>query len=523
MEEEKNIQLVLKHEQETEEPIITLPDIFGQLKRFFLPWLLLAIICGALAFVGVAITAKSTATAKAVINFNFKGIEEGKDPAGNTFDVSKLSSPAIVKNALESLNLSAEDTEVDEVRNSISIGSVIPQDAYEKITAYQSVFDVGNTNALSAVQSMLGVTYFPSRYTVELDAKEAGLNAEQGVEVLDAILASYKQYFFETYGYNKALGSAVVAVDYKDYDYERATEVFDSTLFSAQKYVNTLAKQDATSFRSSKTGYTFSDLSSAIDTFRSVDLDWLNSYITMYNVTKDRSALITYYQYKVNAITRNKEAAQEELAAIEQSITAYQKDTVLMFAGATGTEGDNKLSMTQASEAYDKMFAQKTEKQESISEYNRRIKLYNTRLEALQMTDGTADETRMQTVEADLDKLYQKVVTLMEQVNATADEYYETVAFANAYSVVVPASCVSVGRMQAAVKKGLMPIALVEAILFAAYVCVVLVRSMLIRMKLHRAAASAAEASVAEKSAAKADGAVDGEAMPEPEKKNAKK
>lgn len=514
MEDEKNIQLVLTQEQEKEEPIVTLSGIFRQMKRFFLPWLLLAIICGALAFVGVAITAKSTASAKAVINFNFKGIEEGKDPAGNTFDVSKLSSPAIVKNALESLNLSAEDARVDDIRNSISIGSVIPQDAYEKITAYKNVAEIGNTNAMSAVQAMLGVTYFPSQYTVALNAKEAGLNAEQGVDVLDAILASYKQYFFETYGYNEALGSAVVAVDYKDYDYERATEVFDSTLSSAQKYVNTLAKQDATAFRSSKTGYTFSDLSAAIDTFRSVDLDWLNSYITMYNVTKDRSALITYYEYKVESLTRSKEATQEELAAIDQSITTYQKDTVLMFAGATGTDGDNKLSMTQASEAYDKMFAEKTGKQEIISEYSRRIKRYTTRLEALKIADVTADEARMKTVEEDMDKLYQKVVTLMEQVNTTADEYYETVAFANAYSVVVPASGTTASRFHVALKKGILPIALIEALLLAAYVCVAFIRGIQMQMKLRRAEASAAAVSAVK---------TDGEAVAAKEEKNKKK
>lgn len=477
MEEDKNINLIVKTEEESGDAVLSLSAIWCQAKRFFLVWILIAVVIALAALVGVSVVSDAKVSTQAMIGFHFNGIEEGKDPAGNTFDVTKIKSPAIIQNALVSLDMTSEETKVDDIRNQIQIKGVIPEDALKKITAYKDVFSVGNTNALSAVQSMLDVTYNPSQFIIEFNAGEVGLDAQEGKELLDAILTSYRQFFFETYGYNKALGSAVLAVDYKDYDYERATDVFDTTLSSAQKYINTLAKQDVSNFRSNTTGYTFADLAAAIDTLRSVDLDWLNSYITMYNVTKDRAALITYYQYKIASLTRSKEAAQQDLTAIEQSIAAYQKDTVLMF-NANGTDESGNLSMTQASEAYDNMFAQKTEKQEAMSTYEKSIKYYTMRIDALNLAVEPGSEAQMKSVEENLDSLYNKITVLLEKVNATANEYYENVAFANAVNIVVPSSSTSVGRLHVAVLSSVKIIVIAEAALLLLYIMVVIIASL---------------------------------------------
>lgn len=96
--------------------------------------------------------------------------------------------------------------------------------------------------------------------------------------------------FYNNYGYNSSLESAVVSIDYTEYDYVDAVDVFDSSLGSLKNYIDELAASDNTRFRS-ETGYTFADLSSSIDTVRNEDLDWISSYITLNNVTKDKKIL----------------------------------------------------------------------------------------------------------------------------------------------------------------------------------------------------------------------------------------
>ena len=99
---------------------------------------------------------------------------------------------------------------------------------------------------------------------------------------------------------------------------------------------------------------------------------------------------------------------------------------------ANGTDESGNLSMTQASEAYDNMFAQKTEKQEAMSTYEKSIKYYTMRIDALNLAVEPGSEAQMKSVEENLDSLYNKITVLLEKVNATANEYYENVAFANA-------------------------------------------------------------------------------------------
>ena len=134
--------------------------------------------------------------------------------------------------------------------------------------------------------------------------------------------------------------------------------------------------------------------------------------------------------------------------------------------------------MTQASEAYDNMFAQKTEKQEAMSTYEKSIKYYTMRIDALNLAVEPGSEAQMKSVEENLDSLYNKITVLLEKVNATANEYYENVAFANAVNIVVPSSSTSVGRLHVAVLSSVKIIVIAEAALLLLYIMVVIIASL---------------------------------------------
>ena len=84
----------------------------------------------------------------------------------------------------------------------------------------------------------------------------------------NAMLECYSEYFMEAYGYNKSLGSSLAALDYKDYDYAEAVDVFDDALNKISSYVRQVEQTEiqngsstnSNRFRSSDTGYTFPDL-----------------------------------------------------------------------------------------------------------------------------------------------------------------------------------------------------------------------------------------------------------------------
>ena len=153
-------------------------------------------------------------------------------------------------------------------------------------------------------------------------------------------------------------------MDYTTYDYPQALDVFSSTLNSLQNYVSTLSQNDNTRFRSSDTGYTFADLNESINTLRSVDYATLSSYVLGKNVTKDKASLAIYYQYRIDNLNRNLSSANEKLATITDSIKNYQKDSMVVMAGADATSSS---ALTQPSEAYDDLISQKTDAQSSVA------------------------------------------------------------------------------------------------------------------------------------------------------------
>lgn len=475
--EEKNINLVLKEEAVDEKPLLTLHGIAQQIKRFAVLWLVCALALGVIAGCGSLMLTKNTVNVKAAVEFTFSGVEDGKDPAGNEFDAAKqLKSPIVLKNALNTLGYTDDKLNVDDLREALKVSSVIPEDAIDELTAYKSAFDVGSNNAMSAVQAMLNVSYHPSRYIINFVPAELELSADEGVEVLDAVLSAYKQYFYETYGYNKALGVAVLAIDYHDYDYERAINVFDTSLESAQRYVNSLANEDTTGFRSVETGYSFTDLSNAIGTLREEDLGWITSYVTINNVTKDRDMLLTYYAYLIEELTLKKSEAETNLISVQESISQYEKDSIVVV----GSDQNGKdMTLSQASEQYDKMINSKLNTQATIAQCTKDIAYYEQRVSELRMTTSVTTNSQMQELDEKMDKLYGKITTLLETVDATAAEFYENVAFQNAYSVVVPASA----ERNTIVLNTIMIVLVFEVLLFVAFAAIIVIRAIVLQYR----------------------------------------
>ena len=251
--------VALVQSAQEEEDTITIPvmDIFRQMKKYFLPWVLIAVIAAGAVFGGAMLLSNSKATPlTAMVGFTYDGIEKGLDPNGNEFDANTLKSPSIIESTLTDLGMDTKNT--DAIRSAITISGVVPDDTIDELTAYKSIFE--STNSVDAAQKLMDVSYYPTRFEIQFAYGSSEMNRSQAADFLNTMLSNYKTYFMRTYGYNDALGDALTAVDYTTYDYPQALDVFSSTLNSLQNYVSTLSQNDNTRFRSSETGYTFADL-----------------------------------------------------------------------------------------------------------------------------------------------------------------------------------------------------------------------------------------------------------------------
>ena len=434
-EEQKNIRITLDKSEEKEKGVvISFEKVFTQLRRFLSLWIAFALISGIITAGMVLITNRSTSTdmITSLISFNYDGIEKGNAPDGKAFDINKVKSPSIIEEAMT--NISEPVEKVESVRRNISIDGVVPGEALDKISLYQKLFvKSGNIDTANA---LLNVSYYPSYYIVRFDSSSAGYDMEMGKNIIDEILHVYQAYFFKTYGYNEALGNSLAAVDYKDYDYPAAVDIFRTTLNDLQSYVSNISANDSTSFRSSNTGYNFSDILSNIRTIREADLDSLSSYITINNITEDRDRLITYYEFKIENMERDTEVMRAELDSVSRSIESYQKDKMMIFGDV---ETDDENSFSQVSEKYDELIRKKTTALTALSQQEQRTEYYRARLEAVKENSSSADSDN-EKVSQSLEKIYGKIKTLIDITERTSDDYYENVVFKNAFNILVPAT-----------------------------------------------------------------------------------
>ena len=453
--------------------VIPVVGIFQQMKKYLLIWIITAVVIAGFVFSGSLIMTSSSMTPlTAMVGFYFDGIEEGLDPNGDEFDANSIRSVVVIQNTLEELGL--DDSLVEPIRTGITVSGIIDSDTIDKLTAYESIFT--SDGSIEAAQKILDTSYYPTSFEVQFDYSETGFSRIEAAEFLNAMLSNYKTYFMDTYGTADAYGTSLKAIDYSEYDYAQAVDVFSNTLSSLKSYINDMSKKsNAEDFRSSTLGYSFSDLYSSVGTLQSVDLANLTSYILDNNITKDKSALLAYYEYQIEELTYSLNTAEKNLESIKDSIENYEKDTYLIISGSDGTD----TTLTQTSEAYDDLIEQKIDAQSTVSNYETRINEYNTRIEKLNKGSVGSESEQEEAMEK-IEALSEKINTLIESTNTTSDEYYEKVARTDSYSVLVPATGSTSSAISNAISNMKRPLLILEALLFVAYIMFAVIRAFII-------------------------------------------
>lgn len=471
---DRSLNVIINNQAEDkDEVIISIATVFKMFKRYFTLWLAAAIIAAFVAAAFSCFTATSSVSpVKAVVNFTYKGIEKGLDPAGRKFDIQTIKSPVVIEAALTELEMDLD--RLDDIRSGIHIQGLIPDDTYDRIAVYSSVMEKAANGNLTAAQAMLDEDYNPTDYIISFNYSGTGLNRTMAANVLNAVLDAYRDYFYKQYGFNKSLGTSVPATNYMDYDYAEQIDVFANSLKTVKSYLRSLSNDDTTNFRSNVTGFTFNDLLESAKTIESIDLDRISSYITVNNITKDKDAAIAFYNYRIDSLTRTKEQLTERLEALTASIETYEKDSILIFGN--GTDGTD-TQYAQASDQYDSLFRQKTNVETELAETKQSIKYYETKRSALQ-NNKAGTPANVEKVEAQLEDLNNKVTNLVLLTEQTADEYYENVEFANAYNILVPASNSAKSKTSSIINHAKKNIIVIEALLIFIYFLVAFIAAL---------------------------------------------
>lgn len=407
-------------------------------------YILLAAMCAGVligfVLIGVEHIMGQGSYARAVVSFQYEGIEEGLDPNGAAFDIHKMKSPVVIEEALSSLGITEYSAE--QIRENIAIQGVIPEDAVERITVIKEMAleDVSN------YEKILDVSYFPSQYIVYF-YNQLGMSGTEATQVLDAVLESYRTYFLNTYANTEVLTVTGNLIDYTEYDYAEALDMLRAQIDIMLDYVNERRNQ-APEFRSAATGLSFGDISTALDTVESVDMAKLSSYIESHTLTKDKDRQREYYEYKVKKYNMDIAECQVKLNNVQSVIDKYQKDPVVIVSSQETTQ-----QIEQTNEYYDELLQQKLSLSERIAALNTDLNETYVLLDAINNSAIENTQNEFDYVDGLLDSIAQTIVDWAKLTEETTEEYYTTTLFSNAYKIGVPAQYSATGGVVSTAKK----------------------------------------------------------------------
>ncbi|MBP3817235.1 MAG: hypothetical protein J6H31_02935 [Butyrivibrio sp.] len=364
--------------------------------------------------------------ARALISFQYDGIESGLDPNGASFDINKIKSPAVIQKALNKLGISTDY--IENVRSNIAVEGVIPKDAVERITVIKEMAE----DDAQYYEQLLDVSYYPSQYVVYF-YDDRTFSVGQVDQILNAILDSYKEYFFDTYANNEALTVTAGLLSGDSYDYSESVDLLRTQLKLMKNFAEAKASE-APDFRASGTGLSFTDIATSIGFIQDADLARLSSYIETNSLTTDSARQIEYYEYQIEEYTNRLSELQVNLSNVTSAINSYQKDPVIIVSNQDTTQ-----ETEQSNEYYDKLIAQKLELSSKISEINTEINRYYNLANKMQSKTTSATETEIKYANTLISNLQNKITEWIDLIEETTEEYYDTTKFSNAYQVSVPA------------------------------------------------------------------------------------
>ena len=439
----------MKHE-------VTISDLKKQIRRYFAKWFVCAFFAGLVVLLIHFVTMEERGRAYAVVNYSFEGIDKGMDPNGNYFDVNGMISSEVITEAAAAMDLELSDEDIANIQANFIIQGVFPDEVIADITSHSSMYREGEVSALTAEKLS---SYYPTRYNVQFNYRGAGFSKKVGAELFNKILTTYSDLFYDEYGYNRKLLQNLSVFRYVDYDYDSGIDVLNNKLQVLHDYVAELKEKDTTNYRSTATGYIFSDIEAAINTVIRQDISRISSFVTSNNVTKQWKQMVDEFNYLIEQGEREQLALEERIANLTETIDGYAKtQAIVMGNSMVSQEGDAESSsgggstamnsvyqISQQSDLYDEMIQQRVDLQSELSNVQQQIDMYKMRVSNIRKNSSEEDVAY---VDDQLSQIQTKLTNLITETRRTAREYSSNAAMQRAFQVVnIRENGFSIGRL----------------------------------------------------------------------------
>ena len=265
-----------------------------QIMRYLKKLLPIIVVFCLLATVAINFKLKQSNTyvASEVIHYNDPAAEQGLTPTGAKLDVNEIKSSVVMSKVVDKMGL----TGIYSVDSLISRISITPLPDEDKVAQKEAKLEEGEE-----------YIYEPSTFIISFTATN-GEGADFARTILDETLDVYFAEYSQKYVNVAPANNLIDNIESENYDYIEMAEMIDSGINSTLATIYQRMEQNPY-YRATGTGASFSDLADEFNYLRSVQLSSLFSEIYKYQITKNKTILVSDYTTRIdnNGISNTKE------------------------------------------------------------------------------------------------------------------------------------------------------------------------------------------------------------------------
>ncbi len=246
--------------------------------------------------------------ASEVIHYNDEQAEKGLAPTGDKLDVNEIRSSAVMSKVVDKMGL----TGIYSVDSLISRIDITPIEDADKVAQKDAKLEEGEE-----------YIYEPSTFIVSF-AANSGEGPDFARTILDETLDVYFEQFSQKYVNVAPANNTIENLNKNDYDFIEMMELIDTSIDNTLTTLYQRMEQN-NYYRATETGVSFAELADDFNYLRQVKVSSLFSKIYKYQITKNKSVLISDYTTRIdnNDISNTKdESIVSDLVTV---IDAYVK------------------------------------------------------------------------------------------------------------------------------------------------------------------------------------------------------
>ena len=337
-------------------------------------------------------------TAKMLVALNYEEATRGLYPNNTRFNISLIKSEDVLDRAIAKAGLE---------------GQITALDMADHITALAS-----NVNGMQLPSDTTSYK-IATTYTITYEKNDELGPRISAKDMLGLIVEAYKEVFYEDYTYVE-VGIAPDWSECEEQEYMEIGSFFEKECRMLRRFLNTNANENGT-FRSARTGETFTSLRQKVDNFITIDLEKYDSYVLQSGLSKNRERYISKLEYEnfLKNIDYQKFMAeyQNRLHTIEIYDSAL---TAVVLIPTLDTQNNFYMSRTKVA-----IDCQATAAESANSNGNDTLAVIQKNEYAIrQMRSQTANSSSsLATAQSMIQDMKQKLETLIETTKILNKEY----------------------------------------------------------------------------------------------------